>query len=78
MTEFEKLKNSYISSVQAGMILGVDYNGCRRAIDVLHKIYENLIDNSNCIEIDKMIMKYELELIKEALSEEIKSYYKKK
>lgn len=76
MTEFEKLKNSYISSVQAGMILGVDYNGCRRAIDVLHKIYENLIDNSNGIEIDKTIMKYELELIKEALLREAECYYR--
>ena len=76
MTEFEKLKNSYISSVQAGMLLGIDYNGCRRAIDVLHKIYENLIDNSNCIDIDKTVMKYELKLIKEALSRETECYYR--
>lgn len=76
MTEFEKLKNSYISSVQAGMILGVDYNGCKRAIDVLHKIYENLIDNSNCIDIDKTVMKYELKLIKEALLREAECYYR--
>lgn len=75
MAEFEKLKKSYISSVQAGMLLGVDYNGCKRAIDVLHKIYENLIDNSNCIEKDKTIMKCELELIKEALSKEADCYY---
>ena len=76
MAEFEKLKNSYISSVQAGMILGVDYNGCRRAIDVLHKIYENLIDNSNCIDIDKTVMKYELKLIKETLLWEAECYYR--
>ena len=76
MTEFEKLKNNFISSVQAGILLGVDYNGCKRAIDVLHKIYENLIDNSNCIEIDKTIMKHELELIKEALSMEAECYYR--
>lgn len=76
MTEFEKLKNSYICSVQAGMLLGVDYNGCTRAIDVLHKIYENLIDNSNCIDIDKTVMKYELELIKEALLREAECYYR--
>ena len=76
MTEFEKLKNSYISSVQAGMILGVDYNGCKRAIDVLHKIYENLIDNSNCIDIDKTVMKYELKLIKEARLREAECYYR--
>ena len=76
MTEFEKLKNSYISSVQAGMLLGIDYSGCRRAIDVLHKIYENLIDNSNCIDIDKTAMKYEMELIKEALLWEAKCYYR--
>lgn len=76
MTEFEKLKNSFISSAQAGILLGVDYNRCKRAIDVLHKIYENLIDNSNCIEIDKTIMKHELERIKEALSMEAECYYR--
>lgn len=76
MTEFEKLKNSYISSVQAGMILSVDYNGCKRAIDVLHKIYENFIDNSNCIDIDKTVMQYELKLIKEALLREAECYYR--
>ena len=77
MTEFDNLKRSYISAIQWGLTARVGYNESKQGNEVLHKFCENLIDNSNQLPTEKTIMKNELELIKEALSEEIESFYKK-
>lgn len=77
MTEFENLKNSYITVVQLGLTARAGYDESKRGNEVLHKFCENFIDNSNCSNPEKTTMKHELEIIKEALSKEIESFYQK-
>lgn len=77
MTEFDNLKSSYISAIQCGLAMGAGYNEAKHGNDILHKFCENLIDNSNYNDLCKMDMKNELEVIKEALSQEIESFYKR-
>ena len=76
MTEFDYLKSSYITAIHWGFTVKISYYECKRGNDILHKFCENLIDNSNYYDADKKAMKQELELLKEALSEEIESYYR--
>ena len=75
MTEFDNLKNSYITAVHWGFAATVSYYESKRGNDILHIFCENFVENSNYSNSAKIAMKQELELIKEALSEEIKSYY---
>ena len=77
MYQFDTIKNSYISAVQWGLALKVGYNESKHGNEIIHKFCENFIDNSNYNEHDKPIMKAELEIIKEALSQEIESFYQK-
>ena len=72
MIDYLNLKRSYISAVQMGLMLGTGYEEAKRGNDLLHKFCENCIDNSNYTENDKQNMKRDLELAKEALSQEIK------
>ncbi len=74
MTEFENLKNSYISAIQCGLIR-VNYHEARRGNELLLQFCESLVDNSNYCEADKAAMKQKLELIKEALEKEIEYHY---
>lgn len=77
MTEFDNLKRSYISAIQWGLTARVVYNESKQGNEVLHKFCENLIDNSNYNDFNKMTMKHELKIIKEALAKEIESLYTK-
>ena len=76
MNEFDNLKNGYISAMQWGLTARVGYSESKRGNDILHKFCENLIDNSNYNECNKMMMKHEIEIIKETISKEIDSFYK--
>lgn len=71
MIDYLNLKNSYIASIQLGLILNAGYEEAKRGNDLLHKFCENCIDNSNYSEKDKQDMKRDLELVKEMLSQEI-------
>lgn len=71
MIDYLNLKNSYIASIQLGLILNAGYEEAKRGNDLLHKFCENCIDNSNYSERDKQDMKRDLELVKEMLSQEI-------
>ena len=71
MIDYLNLKNSYIASIQLGLILNAGYEEAKRGNDLLHKFCENCIDNSNYREKDKQDMKRDLELVKEMLSQEI-------
>ena len=42
---------------------------------MLHKFYENMVENSLYSDMDKAAMKLQLELLKEAFSQEIKLCY---
>ena len=77
MTEFEKLKNSYISTIQIGLTANAGYHQTKHGNDILHKFCEQLVDSSNFQDDIKASMKHELELLKETLSKEIDCYYKK-
>ncbi|MBE7006324.1 MAG: hypothetical protein E7424_04140 [Ruminococcaceae bacterium] len=71
MIDYLNLKNSYIAAIQMGLILNAGYEDAKRGNDLLHKFCEKCIDNSNYSEQDKQNMKRDLELVKEALSQEI-------
>ncbi len=59
-----------------GLIAKVNFDDLKNANETIHKIIENYIDN-NYINSDKVKLKHELELIKEALSQDIESFYQK-
>ena len=75
MIDYLNLKNSYIAAIQMGLMLNAGYEDARRGNDLLHKFCESCIDNSNYGEYDKHQMKHDLELVKEALSQEIEHYF---
>lgn len=77
MTEFENLKSSYISVVQLGLTVRAGYHESKQGNEILHKFCESLIDNSNYNDFDKAMMKHELKIIKESLSQEIEAHYNK-
>lgn len=47
MTDFDNLKRSYAAAIQCGMAMGSPYQDVRHANDVIHKLCEELIDNSD-------------------------------
>ena len=71
MIDYLNLKNSYIAAIQMGLMLNAGFEKARHGNDLLHKFCENCVDNSNYNENDKQIMKRDLELVKEMLSQEI-------
>ena len=75
MIDYIDLKNSYISAIQAGLMMNADYEEAKRGNDILHHFCEKCIDNSHYIEQDKQSMKNDLKLVKEALSKEIEHYF---
>lgn len=77
MIDYINLKNSYISAIQAGLMLKVDYEEAKRGNEILHRFCESRIDNSNYSEKDKQSMKHDLKHVKEALSQEIEYYFRK-
>ena len=75
MIDYQNLRNSYIAALHMGIALNASYEEAKRGNDILHKFCENCIDNSNYSEQDKHKMKYDLKLVKETLTQEIKLYY---
>ena len=76
MIDFLNLKNSYIAAIQMGLLLNSGHEEAKRGNDLLHQFCENCVDNSNCCEYDKQNMKLDLELVKEALSQEIEHHFR--
>ena len=91
MNDFINLKNSYVATIQMGLMMNAGYEEAKRGNDIIHKFCENYIDNSNYSDFDKQNenyidnsnysdfdkqkMKHELELVKEALSQEIDRHF---
>ena len=71
MIDYQNLKNSYIAAIQMGLMLNARYEDAKHGNDLLHKFCHNCVDNSNYGDMDKQNMKHDLELVKEALSQEI-------
>ena len=76
MIDFERLKRSYISTIQIGLASNIGYHAAKQGNELLHKFCENLIEDSACNDQTKISMKQELELLKEMLSREIDSHYR--
>lgn len=76
MTEFDNLKSSYAFTIHCVLTANAGYHDIKQENAVLHKFCESLIEKSNYPDSEKETMKYELELLKEALSKEIDHYYK--
>ena len=72
MINYNDLKNRYIATIQMGLKLG--FPNPKQGNELLHKFCEDLIDNSHYSESDRQIMKQELKLVKETLSQEIEQW----
>lgn len=77
MTEFDNLKRSYALAIQFVLASNVGYHKAKALNEMLHKSYEDLVENSLYSNTDKAFMKIQLMLLKETLSKEIDSYYRK-
>lgn len=75
MTDFDNLKRNYVLTVQLGLASKSGYHEAKVANEWLHHICEKIVENSPCSDMDKLSMKLDLKLLKEALSEEIKRAY---
>ena len=71
MIDYLNMKKCYIAAIQVGLTLNAGYEEAKHGNDLLHKFCENCVDNSLYGEADKQDMKRDLELVKEALSQEI-------
>lgn len=71
MIDYLNMKKSYIATIQLGLVLNAGYEEAKHGNDLLHKFCENCVDSSLYNEEDKRAMKRDLELVKEALSQEI-------
>ena len=69
MFDYTTLKNSYIATVQIGLELG--FSDPKQGNDLLHDFCEKLVENSNYSEFEKQNMKRDLDLVNNALSQEI-------
>lgn len=75
MIDYLNLKNSYIAAIHTGIMMNAGHEDAKHGNDLLHKFCENCIDKSNYSEQDKQSMKHDLELVKEAISQEIERYF---
>ena len=69
MTEFDNLKSSYTTAVQFGLAMNVGYQSSKHGNEMLHELCKQLVENSNYQDSEKMAMKQELEILKDALGE---------
>ena len=78
MTDFDILKNRYVATVQFGLTLNAGYQASKHGNEMLHEFCKQLVDNSIYQDSEKMTMKQELEILKDALGKEIDAYYQRK
>ena len=69
MTAFENLRNSYFFALQYGMTNNATHEEAKKGNAILHKFCEKLVENSTYNDYQKQQMKFELELLNEALSQ---------
>ena len=75
MTEFNNLKRSYSLAMQFVLARNLGYHEAKASNEALHKFCENMVENSFYSDMDKAAMKMQLDLLKDALSEEIRCVY---
>lgn len=72
MIDYLTLKNSYVAAIQMGLELG--FPDPKQGNELLYAFCKKCVDNSNYSEQDKHDMKLDLDLLKEALSQEIENH----
>ena len=77
MTEFEGLKAFYASYIRFGLENNVACTYAKLGNNIFHKYCEVLVENSNYQDSEKMAMKQELEILKNALDGEIDTYFQR-
>ncbi len=75
MNEFNKLSDSYITTIHLGVECGATYNEAKHGNGLLHRFCSHFVDNSSYSEIDKQKMKQELEQVKDVIAQEIDQRY---
>lgn len=73
MTDLENLKSSYTAAIQCALLSNANYHDINFANDLIHILCKIYIDRSNYA--DKEGIKREFELLKETLSQEIKTSF---
>lgn len=71
--DFEKLKSSYILSIQSGLLAGVGYEDIKNANKVINHFFKYYIDAGVSNEAERAEMKHELDMIEKTLEKEIDS-----
>lgn len=69
--DFDCLKRSYVSSIQFGLLVGIGYEDAKKGNELLNHVCKNYVDSGYYSKQDKKAMKLELDIIREALDEEI-------
>lgn len=75
MFDYNNLKNSYIATIQMGIMLNTSYQEARHGNEVVHGFCKHCIEHSDYSENDKQAMKNDLEAVKKLLSDEIEIHY---
>lgn len=75
MTEFDKLKSSYAAAIQFGLVSNLGYQASKHGNKMLHELCKQLVENSNYQDLEKIDMKSELEMLKDAFDGEIDACY---
>lgn len=76
MIDYEHLKNSYAYAVRTGM-LAIKYEDAIQGNEILHAFCKMLVNSGDCTDSEKRTMNCDLDILKESLSEEIKSCFRK-
>lgn len=73
MTEFENLKNSYISAMNVGILGRLDTASLKYGNEILSYFCKQLISDSQYSATEKENMKNQIDLLKQSIDKEIES-----
>ena len=75
VTDFEKLKNSYVQTIQLAIVGGVSHDEAKRVNELLSHFCKQLIQCSGCRPQDREKMCSQIDLVKQTLELEIEAAY---
>lgn len=75
MTDFEKLKNSYVQTIRLAIVGGVSHDEAKRGNELLSHFCKQLIQCSGCQPQDRDEMSRQIDLVKQTLELEIEAAY---
>ena len=77
VTDFEKLKNSYVQTIQLAIVSGVSHDEAKQGNELLFRFCKQLIQCSSCQKQDRDEMSRQIGLVKQTLELEIEKVYQK-